>query len=66
MKSMGSHEMLGKQMESLEIDKLTTSWDRAKVSRGAGTQMVQARFPNIRPLKAMKSHEIIGKHLQSM
>ena len=72
MKSMKSHEIIRKHMKSMKIYEIAASWDRAKVSIGAGPRCNRGQLVLKHPtpeihgihentMKSMKSHEI-GKN----
>ena len=54
-------------LKSVKIDEIAATWDRAKVSSGAGLRFnsLTNRGPR-NPWKSVKSHEIIRKHMKSM
>ena len=54
------------QWKLMKIDEIAASWDRAKVSIGAGRSIPGERSLSFIPLKSMESHEILWKALKLM
>ena len=54
-------------MKIMKIDEIAASYDRAKVSIGAGPRWHSGpQVADLRPSKFMKTYEILRKHMKSM